>query len=94
MQRANHPARSRREGRRLSAGPERRSLQREPWPLRAGCQGAFYAAVRDAIRGQAPNPVPPHEAIAVMALLELGQRSAHEGRTLATGTAPVAAAAG
>ncbi len=73
--------------------PAGEALQREPWPLRAGCQGAFYAAVRDAIRGQAPNPVPPHEAIAVMALLELGHRSAHEGRTLATGAAPVAAAA-
>lgn len=63
------------------------ALQREPWPLRPGCQGAFYAAVRDAIRGEAANPVRPDEAIAVMALLELGLRSAREDRTLPAGPA-------
>jgi predicted dehydrogenase len=67
------------------------ALHREPWPLRAGCQGAFYAGVRDALRGAGPNPVPPDEAIAVMALIELGRRSAREGRTLSAGTSPLAA---
>jgi len=43
---------------------------------------SFYAAVRDAIAGTAPNPVPPAEAIAVMDLLELADRSAAEGREL------------
>jgi len=43
---------------------------------------SFYAAVRDAIAGAAPNPVPPAEAIAVMDLLELAERSAAERREL------------
>ena len=43
----------------------------------------FYAAVRDAIQGHAPNPVPPHEAIAVMDMLELADRSAAERREIA-----------
>jgi len=43
---------------------------------------AFYAATRDAIRGGAPNPVPPDDGVAVMRLLELGRRSAEEGRSL------------
>ncbi len=58
------------------------ALRSEPWPLQPGRQGTFYAGVRDALRGMAPNPVPPDEAIAVMALLELGRRSAHEQCTL------------
>ena len=33
---------------------------------------AYYAAVRDAIAGIAENPVPAADAIAVMALIELG----------------------
>ncbi|MGF2509219.1 Gfo/Idh/MocA family oxidoreductase, partial [Ralstonia pseudosolanacearum] len=36
----------------------------------AGDQRAYYAAVRDAIGGAAPNPVPPVQAVAVMAVLE------------------------
>lgn len=37
---------------------------------------AYYAAVRDAIAGIAENPVPAADAIAVMALIELGLESA------------------
>lgn len=70
--------------------PSGEALRTEAWPLRAGCQGAFYAAVHAALRGNGPNPVPPEEAVAVMALIELGQRSAREGRTLATGASPLA----
>lgn len=70
--------------------PRGEALRSEPWPLLAGCQGAFYAGVRDALRGAAPNPVPPDEAVAVMALIELGRRSAREGRVLAAGTSPLA----
>ncbi|RYF81180.1 MAG: oxidoreductase [Comamonadaceae bacterium] len=44
----------------------------------------FYAAVRDAIRGTGANPVPPDQAVALMELLDLGARSAREGRALAT----------
>lgn len=43
-----------------------------PLALQPGRYGAFYAGVRDAIRGVAPNPVPPEQAVAVMALLEAG----------------------
>lgn len=43
---------------------------------------AFYAAVRDAIAGAAPNPVPPEEAIAVIDILELADRSAEERREI------------
>ena len=43
---------------------------------------AYYAAVRDAILGHAPNPVDARQGIRVMGLLELGVRSHAEGRTL------------
>lgn len=36
----------------------------------------YYEAVRDAIRGTGVNPVPAHEALTVMRLLELGAESA------------------
>jgi predicted dehydrogenase len=67
------------------------ALVSEPWPLQRGCQGAYYAAVHDALRGQAANPVPPEQAVAVMALIEAGQRSAREGRTLPAGESPLVA---
>ena len=41
---------------------------------------AYYSAVARAIREGAPNPVPPHEAVAVMEVLEAGLLSA-ERRT-------------
>lgn len=43
---------------------------------------AYYAGVRDAIRGVGPNPVTVEEAIRVIDLLELGRQSAREGRSL------------
>lgn len=49
-----------------------------PVPGEPGNYLAFYAAVRDALRGAAPNPVPPEQAVAVMHLLELGRRAAQE----------------
>jgi predicted dehydrogenase len=42
----------------------------------------YYGAVVEAIRGAAPNPVTPAEAVAVMAALETGMQSAAEGRVL------------
>nr|WP_081945213.1 oxidoreductase [Oleiagrimonas soli] len=48
-------------------------------PAPAGDYRSFYAGVRDAIRGQAPNPVPPAQALALMAVLEAGVRSARAG---------------
>jgi scyllo-inositol 2-dehydrogenase (NADP+) len=49
----------------------------------AGDYPAYYAAVRDAIRGTGINPVAPAEAIRVIGLLELGLQSERQGRTLA-----------
>ena len=52
-------------------------------PNRRGNYVDYYAAVRDAILGIGLNPVPPAEAVALMELLDLGTRSAQEGRALA-----------
>ena len=49
----------------------------------AGDQLSFYRGVADAVRGAAPNPVPPVEALAVMAVLEAAAESAREGRAVA-----------
>jgi predicted dehydrogenase len=53
-----------------------------PLPTLPGDYPAFYTAMRDAIQGAGPNPVPPDQAITVMALLELARESAATGRTL------------
>ena len=42
----------------------------------------YYEGVRDAILGLAPNPVPPAQAVAVMAALEAGAASAACGQSL------------
>ncbi|ONF95454.1 oxidoreductase [Sphingomonas jeddahensis] len=41
-------------------------------PLVAGDQRTFYCGVAHAISGTGPNPVPPIEALAVMAVIEAG----------------------
>ena len=41
---------------------------------------AYYAGIRDAVLRGAPNPVPPGEAMGVMALIELGLLGAAERR--------------
>jgi predicted dehydrogenase len=46
---------------------------------------AFYIAVRDAILGDAPQPVTLDEAVAVMDLLEAGDRSAAQHREVRLG---------
>ncbi|WP_374568369.1 oxidoreductase [Ideonella sp.] len=51
-------------------------------PTLNGRYPAYYRAICAALRGQAPNPVPPREALAVMRLLDLGRRSAAERREL------------
>lgn len=58
-------------------------LEPRAWPLLAGNYGAYYAGLRDAIHGEGPNPVTPAQAMAVMALIELGQDSAQQRRELA-----------
>lgn len=49
------------------------------WPQQAGHYPAYYAAVAAAITGQGANPVPAADALAVMALLELGEQSSRAG---------------
>ena len=53
-----------------------------PVMLERGAHQAYFAAVAAAIRGEAPNPVPPEQALAVMALIELGVASADKRREL------------
>ncbi|MEP6831368.1 MAG: oxidoreductase [Rhizomicrobium sp.] len=48
-------------------------------PTPAGDHRRYYAAIRDALRGAAPNPVPPIQALAVMAILEAAILSAQSG---------------
>lgn len=55
----------------------------QPWPQRPGRYPAYYAAVAAAIAGTGANPVPAAEALAVMALLALGEQSSSSGRWLA-----------
>jgi predicted dehydrogenase len=54
----------------------------EPVAMLPGAHMAYFAGVAAAIRGQAPNPVPPEEALAVMELIELGIESADRRREL------------
>jgi len=48
-------------------------------PTPAGDHRRYYAAIRDALRGGVPNPVPPAQALAVMAVLEAAIVSAESG---------------
>lgn len=59
--------------------PAKRSV-----PTHPGNYADYYAAVRDAILGRGPNPVPPEQAVELMELLDLGRQSALEGRALPT----------
>ena len=54
----------------------------EPVTLERGAHQGYFAAVAAAIRNEAPNPVPPEEALAVMELIELGIASAAQRREL------------
>lgn len=48
----------------------------QPVPNLRGDYRLFWTALTAAIRGTGPNPIPPHEALAVMEVLDAGQRSA------------------
>jgi predicted dehydrogenase len=52
-------------------------------PVPRGDYGQFYAQLRDALRGAGDNPVPPEQAVAVIAVVEAAIRSAAEGRAVA-----------
>lgn len=45
----------------------------------------YYAGIRDAVQRGSPSPVPPEEALQVMALIELGLVSAQKGRRMTVG---------
>ncbi|GAB3092678.1 oxidoreductase [Lysobacter terrae] len=47
-----------------------------------GDQSRFYVELAEAIAGQGPNPVPPVEAIRVMAVMEAAMLSATDGRAV------------
>ncbi len=47
-----------------------------------GDQRGFYVALRDAILGRGPNPVPPEQGATVMAIIEAGFRSHEEKRAV------------
>jgi predicted dehydrogenase len=44
-----------------------------------GDQRGYYVALREALLGRAPNPVPPEQGATVMAIIEAGLRSDKEG---------------
>lgn len=50
--------------------------------LEPGDYRRYYEAVRDAIRGQGPNPVPPEQAVRLMMLIEAGLKSAELRREI------------
>lgn len=62
----------------LGAGEESR-----PVPTERGAYRRFYEGVVDALRGVAPPPVDPHDAIATLAVIEAARRSSAEQRVMA-----------
>jgi len=52
-------------------------------PAPVGDESLFYSEVRDALLGKGQNPVPPIQALAVMAVLERSFESEAKGQTLA-----------
>jgi predicted dehydrogenase len=51
-------------------------------PVPNGDQRRYYQEIRDALLGRAQNPVPPPQAIAVMAVLEAAIESSREGKAV------------
>jgi predicted dehydrogenase len=50
-------------------------------PIPSGDYRQFYVRLRDAVLGAGSNPVPPEQAVAVMAVVETAIRSSTEGHT-------------
>lgn len=61
-----------------------------PVPTEPGAYRRFYEGVVEALRGVAPPPVDPHDAIAGLAVIEAARQSAAEGRVVAVASAPSA----
>ncbi|HQT61048.1 MULTISPECIES: oxidoreductase [unclassified Acidiphilium] len=51
-------------------------------PVPAGDHRRFYAELRDALRGGGGGPVPPRDALAVMAVIEAAARSSQSGEAV------------
>ncbi|MCS7067747.1 MAG: oxidoreductase [Meiothermus sp.] len=51
-------------------------------PMEPGDYRRYYEGVRDAIRQEGPNPVPPEQAVRLMEVLEAALKSAQEGREI------------
>jgi predicted dehydrogenase len=62
---------------RLGAGEVLRDVPTEP-----GSYGAFYEAVAASLRGGAPPPVDPADAVEVLEVLEAARRSSLEGKVV------------
>jgi predicted dehydrogenase len=60
--------------------PRGESVESRTVPTTPGNYLAFYTELRDAIRAGSPNPVPPEQALAVIAALELGVESSEAKR--------------
>ena len=56
-----------------------------------GDQRGYYVALREALHGRAPNPVPPEQGAAVMAIIEAALRFDQGGRRVVPGSASMTA---
>lgn len=61
---------------------ENGTLQTRPVATPDGAYQEYYAGVRDAILGKAPNPVTAEQALTVMRLLDAGRASARQRREI------------
>lgn len=61
----------------VGATGEHRSIE-----SRRGDQRGFYVALREALHGRGPNPVPPEEAAAIIAIIEAALLSQEESRQI------------
>jgi predicted dehydrogenase len=63
-------------------------LATSPMPTENGAYPSYYAGIRDALLGKAPNPVPARQALTVMRLLDAGRISAAERREVLLADVP------
>lgn len=56
--------------------------ERTAVPSPVGNQRMYYVGIRDAILGEQPVPIPPKDAVAVMAILETSFKSGVQGQVL------------
>jgi predicted dehydrogenase len=54
----------------------------EPYPTLPGAYQEYYAGIAEALRGRAPVPVEPRDAVATLTVIEAARRSATEHRTV------------